>query len=280
MLQNMKPKNIIPLSIKESFKVINNHRAIFILLVVLQIVFIASLAFVQLKYQIKIIENSREILDYFQALNLDESAIAQGLESKKDILGDDPLLIYRKFKLLIRDILFIAIFTAGLILFFNTINWSLTELMFTKLNFKGFLKHLGKLFLLNIFYLLLLGIVVFLIFQKQYLELINKNGFFLFVALLAVALVLYFMFISFSLANEKLRDIFKKTFLLGLKKANYILAVYLINLVILLGLALLLFYVQNKAFILLFFIGVIFFVSFVFCRVFLISGVRRLVVGR
>lgn len=85
------------------------------------------------------------------------------------------------------------------------------------------------------------------------------------------------MFISLSLTNKTgLKDIVQKTLAIGIKKIHYILAVYLINIVLIgLSIALLIYFVEKNLFILLLSLMLLIF-SFVFGRVFMVKVVERL----
>ena len=122
-----KPNNILLSSLKEALVSVLKNKLVFILLIFIQLIYIISFVFFQINYQIKIIEDSREIMDYFQSLNLDESQIMNDIEKKQEILGNDPLAIYLKFKELVKHISVLITISIAMILFFNTLLWGFSE---------------------------------------------------------------------------------------------------------------------------------------------------------
>ena len=269
-------QSIILLSLKESLISIYKHKSIFAILVFLELAFIVSLGVVQFKYQFEIIDNSREILEYYQQLNLEEDSLGNSITEGKDILGSDPLLIYRKFKELVSLTIILVLSTVGIILFFNSLNWSLTELIFSKMDSKGFFGHFWKVLLINFIYLLGISIVLFLIFQKFYLNMISQSPIYLIIGLTHISLILYFMLISFSLSNYTMGKRIIKGISLGLKKAHYLLSIYILIIAFLAGMGLLLLLLQNQHIALLLFAVIVFVASFIIFRIFLITLIRKL----
>ena len=269
-------QSIILLSLKESFKSIYTHKLIFVLLAILEIIFIISFGVVQFKYQIKIIENSRDILEYYQQLNLEEDNLGKSMREGSHILGSDPLLIYKKFKELVSLTIILISSTVSLILFFNSLNWSITNLIFTKQNIKDFIRHFWRILIINLTYILLMALVMFLVFQKFYLELISKNPVFLIIGTTLLLVILYFMLISFSLANQKIGKLIKNSFSVGLKKAHYIFSIYILGIILLVSMGILILFLQNHHIILLLLAVVIFIASLITFRIFLITIVRNL----
>ena len=268
--------NKILASLKETFASIRNHKALFLLLILVQAVFVVLLSVLLISYSTEIMKNAQEIVSYSEHLNLDENMIGADMKSQAEILGKDPLLMYQKFKKIINSIIILAAGSALLILFFNTANWGIAELFFRKPNLKEFLQHVLKLFFVNIVYLSILGALAFAVFQNFYLEMIITNGAFIFLAAALIAIILYFMLVSMSLSSEKLFDIFKKTISVGIRKFHFAFFGYAVILILLSLFFLLFFISQEKAFLLLMAAGFLFFLSFVFCRIFFIRLVRNI----
>ncbi len=283
MLQNiikMPSKNIILNSIKESFSLIWKNKFIFFLLIILQIIFFAVFFYVNLTYQIKILEDVKAISDYLSQQNLDDVSVAANIQQQKNILGEDPLLISRNFNEIVKNFRLYLTYLFLILIFFISTGWAITNRLVYRINFK----KLAKIFLKNLAVsLLYLGLIFLFFFSllnitlsgvaAESSKLLTKYVPFL---VFSMALV-YFMFISISLLhNTGLKNIVQKTLMIGIKKAHYILAVCSIN-ILLFAVSIILFYyfIEKNLFILLLSMLLIVF-SFVFGRIFMVKVVGKL----
>ena len=97
-------------------------------------------------------------------------------------------------------------------------------------------------------------------------------------SLLIIFILFYFMYLTFSLIYKiELRNIFKKLFNVGVKKAYIILLTYFINLIVIHALFLLIVFLIEWNIILLSLIVLLFILSFVWTKIFLVNVVKKLV---
>lgn len=242
--------------------------------------FLAAFFYVNLDYQVKILENVKSISDYLSQQKLDDVSVAASIQQQKNILGEDPLLISRNFNDIIKNFRLYLIYIFLLLIFFISINWAITNRLVYKTNlmatsknfFKNFIASLAYLGLIFLFFFSLLNIPLSGVAAESSKLLTKYVPFLLF----SIALV-YFMFISISLMhNTRLKNIVQKTLMIGIKKAHYILAVYFIN-ILLFTVSVISFYsfIEGNFFILLLSILLMVF-SFVFGRIFLAKVVEKL----
>ncbi len=265
------PKNILIQSVKNTLSSIKSHPFLFLSLLILQILFIVGLwAFVFPNY-INGMISSQKIMDYANSLNLDESSLAQNIDnlrSMPNVLGDDPLLIYREFRKLINLILFTLSISCLIIVVFNSLSWSFVQRIFDKFGWKEFFGLLLRNFFIGVFFVGIMFLSVVVFFQQFYLDWVIENGFFVFLAFLILFLEYYFMLVYFGSANLKLRNIPKKIFSLGIKKSYYLVPIFIFSMIVFSAIGIWAYAIQEKAYLLL--MGIIFlgFIWGVLSRVF------------
>lgn len=274
------PKNIIFSSINETLALILKNKSLFILLFILQIIFLAVFFSINLIYQIKILQSAKVITDYLSEQKLDEVSVSSNILQQKNILGNDPLLISRKYNEIVKNFRLYLIYIFILIIVFVSIAWSITHKLIYKINFKQLIKIFLKIFVVSLFYFGLIFLFFFSLFNISFTEFtaesIKLSTKYVPLFIFSIALT-YFMFVSLSLTNKtELKNIVQKTLRIGIKKIHYILAVYFIN-ILLFGISvfLLYYFIERNLFILLSSIILMFF-SFVFGRVFVVKVVEKL----
>lgn len=275
----MLQKNIIMDSLKESFSSIWRNKLLFILLFVMQILFIVVFSTITYHYQTKIVQSANEIFDYISKLKLDEAAAIESVTNKKSILGDDPLMISRNFNEIVRNFRLYLIYIFILFVFSISINWTFTNRLIHKINIKKLTKNFLRILIISLFYLGLIFSFFFSIINISITELAETSKLMTkYIPFLIFSIISsYFMFVSLALTSKaELNNIVQKTLLIGIKKAHYVLAVYFIN-IFLFAVSIFLFYyfIEKNLFILLLSIILMIF-SFVFGRIFVINVVDRL----
>lgn len=276
----MPQKKIIFNSLKESFILIWKNKALFVLLLMLQIAFFAALFFVNLTYQTKILESAKAMTDYMGKQKLDEATVASNVLHQKSILGEDPLMISRNFNDILKNFrLYLASLFILLIIFISAA-WSLTTRLIHGISPRQLVNRFLKIFAISLFYLGLIFIFFFSLLNISLTELAAESSKFLvkYVVFAIFSLTLaYFMFISLSLANKTgLKNIVQRTLAIGIKKAHYVLAVYFID-ISLLGIPIVLsyYFIEKNLFVLLMSLILTIF-SFVFGRIFMINVAEKL----
>ncbi|MBS3104888.1 hypothetical protein J4234_01380 [Candidatus Woesearchaeota archaeon] len=276
----MQSKNIIFNSLRESFSIIWKNKLLFLSLFILQIAFFVVFSAVNIKYQTKILENTKAITDYLSQQKLDEASATDAILQQKNILGDDPLMISENFDEIVKNFRLYLGYVFILLIFFISIAWAITYRLLKKTS----LRQLTNIFLKNIvillFYLGLIFTFFFLLLNVSITQLAEQSSmlFAKYSTFLIVSIILaYFMFISIAIANHiKLKNIVQKTLSIGIRKAHYVLSVYFINIFLLfISMSLLYYFIEKNPFILL--LSLILFVfSFVFGRILIINVVEKL----
>lgn len=280
------PGNILLTSLKESFSSIWRNKSLFLLLFLLQIVFLSVFSVINYSYQKIMLEKAKAITDYLSQQKLDDSSVASNVLGKKSILGDDPLSISRNFNDILKNFRLYLLNIFILLVVFISAIWAATNKVAGKSplknNFSGFMSHFLKIFMISFFYLGLVFLLLFSLINISFAQIAGEGaaeipGFLVkYTVFIVISAVLaYFMFVSISLLHRtELKNIVQKTLVIGIKKAHYILAVYLIN-ISLFGFSvfLLLHFIEENLFFLLLPLMVF---SFVFGRIFMINVVDKI----
>ncbi|MEK6892452.1 MAG: hypothetical protein AABX25_04660 [Nanoarchaeota archaeon] len=226
-------------------------------------------------YQTRIYESTKAISDYMQQQQLDDISVTQNILQQKNILGDDPLSISRNFNNVILNFRLYLIYTFIILIIFIPLLWTLSGKLFGHINLKHFLRNIIVVFC----YLILIFIFFYSITNISFSEAALSSGFVLkyLIFLIAAIVLFYFMFISLSLAkNTQLKNILPKTLRVGIKKIHYMLAVYLINLILVILSLFLLIYFIEKNFAVVASSILLFIFSFIFRRIFMLRVVNKL----
>ena len=266
---------IILSSIKESLFAVWKNKLLFLLILFIQLLFFSSIFYISLIYQTRVYENVKAISDYMQQQQLDDITVAQNIINQKNILGDDPLSISRNFSNAIMNFRLYLIYTFIALIVFMPLLWAMTEKFFSHINLKYFLKNLVVAF----GYLMLIFIFFYSMTNISFSAAARSSGFVLkYLIFLILSIVLfYFMYVSLSLAGDtELMDIIPKTLKIGIKKMHCILAVYFINFILVILSVFLLIYFIDTNFAVVAFAILLFMLSFIFGRIFLLGVVKKL----
>ena len=265
-------------SLKESLANIWKNKFLFAALFILQIIFFVVFTALTYVYIPKIIESSKAISDYLSKQKFDDASTAQSILEKKSILGDDPLLISRNFKEIIKNFRLYLIYVFILLVISTSISWSMTFKIINKKN--AIMKIFSKIFIIAFFYFTLIFLFFFSLTNISIIDATTQASM-LFVKIIVFLIfstaLLYFMFISLASINHtELNNIVQKTLIIGVRKVHYILALYFINLSFfaLSAVSLIYFLEKNLFFLFLSMILVVF--SFVFGRAFMINVTKHL----
>ena len=276
----MPQKNIILDSLKESFTLIYKNKSYFTLLFALQILFFIIFSIISGIYVPKILESSKAMSDYIANQKFDEVSLTQNILQQKNILGDDPLSISRNFNDMIKNFRILLAYTFIILIFFMSVNWTITHKLVYKGQLKKPLKDFFKIFSILFFYLGLVFLFFFSLLDISLTEAAMQGTklFGKYLVFLLISIVLfYFMFISISLLGKAaLKDVVQKTLIMGIRKLRYILAVYLMN-IILFGILIFLFiYFIEISFFIVVLAMILFVFSFIFGRIFMLNVVEKL----
>ncbi|MBW2980832.1 hypothetical protein KY360_05440 [Candidatus Woesearchaeota archaeon] len=270
--------NLITTSLKQSFKLVKKHKRIVLGLLILQIIFLSLMIGLQMHYQMKAFEVAEVVMEYLDQQDLSDIEVAKNIVTGSNILGDDPLMIYRNYRKIAGFMVRLSIYSLVVYLVFGSLNWALTDQLIYGKNKKRFLAYIGKFCLLAMGFLALIFLLAYSslkgVIGGLILETLTSGNF---VYLILGLALLYFMFISFALISRiKFKEILRKALMLGAKKAHIILLVYLINLVIIVLLVRLVHFLSTKSIFLLSLALLLLLFSIVWTRIFLVLVVDKL----
>ncbi len=209
-------RNVLLNSLKDTLLIIKSHKLAVILLCLFQLAvifgfFVTSYAFIN-----PIVEREKEIDPYLSNLRLDETSVGENILGRKNILGEDPLLISRNTRIMSEHFMSYLISLFFLLVLSTAISWSVSINMMKRVALSDFARIFMRILLMSsIFYGLVFSLLYFI-------------GPYLFLVIISIVL-LYFFLISLSLCSSEIKTIPKKTLNIGFKKARYILLVHLIN---------------------------------------------------
>ncbi len=270
---------IIISSFKESVHIIWKKKMLFLLLFILQIIFLSAFFALSNNYIPKMLQHAKAMSEYLSSQNLDETTMTQSLMEQKDVLGEDPLAISRNFDGVVRNFRIYFIYSFILILAFISVSWGLTNRM-AKRHSGNFLKIILIAFILAAFYLALVFSFFYSLLNITFLDVASQGAGFLskYVPFIILSIVLaYFMFISLSLAGWKsYSQLARNTLEIGIKKAHYMLAAYFINILLFVFLIFMVFYFIDRLFVVSILSLLFFIASFVFARIFVVNVVNKL----
>ena len=211
-------------SFKKTIETIKRHKWLFLLLFAVQLVFMISFSIVQVKYQVEMVDNLKDVIVPLQQANYNETLIQQGVPFMENAL--EVVQAWNDFKENLGSLLF---FSFLVLVVFNGLNWALSHYIIKKQNF---LKLWGKFAVFYTGFYLVYLLIGYSIFRSPlfFEEPINSAR-----IMIGAALVFfYFGLLSFSFVNLDFKEIFKKVFWeTGIKKFYWVLLTYLIVILIL-----------------------------------------------
>ena len=246
----------------------------------MQIIFFIFFSLISSIYIPKIQQNAKSMYGYLSQQKLDEISVTQNILQQKNILGDDPLSLSRNFNEIIKNFRIYLVYIFILSVVFLSVIWTASHKLIRKHGYQKSLNNFSKIFIVVFFYLGLMFLFFFSLlnisFTEAALNMTMVLGKYL-LFFLASIILLYFMLISISLADKiELRDIVQKTLGIGIKKIHYMLAVYFINIFLILISLILLFYFSETNFLIVFLAIILFVFSFLLGRIFILNLVKKL----
>ncbi|MFH1317362.1 MAG: hypothetical protein ABII01_07615 [Candidatus Woesearchaeota archaeon] len=268
--------NIIFSSIRGSIKTIMHHKRMFALFFIIQFLFITSFIATQTIIQPKIISLGIDMIDYME--NVESEPVDLGKDFQ-GIFGKDPLLLYRNSKeigiLLLQNILI----TLALFLILVNSAWVLSLKIIKNISWKNSLKNFLNFIKVSFVYLLPYSIIVYFYVKDSILKSVEKDLNLqlttLFILILTF-LVCYFIMISYSLLHLPLKEMLKKTFMIGIKKPHILILTYLISVSAIILSFILMFLTLEVNFFLFIILTIIFIKVYNLSRIFIIIVINRL----
>lgn len=262
---------MIKSSLKKTLSAINKNKSKIFLIFLLQIVFFIALSLIFYNTINPAMKHAKSAVDYYDKINITESSGMFGY------LGEDPLIIYKNYTKMMYYLKFMALFSILTFIIINGLLWTITDSLVNKKNIKQSFNYFTNFGILTLISILLFYILIFNTLKSSLVKL-EYNLSPLIGGLFLLIILTYFLFISFSLIDKrKLKDILKLTFKIGIFKFPKIILIYLINLFIIFLFSYLLFLTIESNIIILSIVLILFILSFVFTRLFLIVSINDLV---
>ncbi len=257
-------------SLKKTLSIIKKNKYKLLLIFFLQIIFFITLSLVFYHTINPAMKHAKNAIDYYDKINITESSGMFGY------LGEDPLVIYKNYSKMMYYLKFMAFFSILAFITLNSLLWALTDNLINKKNLKQSLSYFSRFGILTLIFILLFYLLIFNTLKSSLAKLEYSLLPLIGISFL-FAILLYFLFISFSLINKrKLREILKLTLKIGIFKFPYIILTYLINLFIILLFSYLVYLFIELNMIILSIILILFIFSFTFTRLFLIISINEL----
>ena len=265
--------SIISSSLKATWKAIVQNKMIVLILFVMQLVFFGSFFAAQAVIQPKVMELSLQMAEYINGLNqVDINS------TTPSFLGNDPLMLYRNSQQITNLILIDILVCFGLLLIIVNLVWILSIMIGdikVKSMPKAFLRFVG----VGLIYLVPYMLILYLCLKEIILPSAEKDVIVNLVTaflLVVTAVMVYFMLISFALVHHPFKNIFKRTFAVGTKRAHLVLLSYLIA-ALFVGLVGFLFFLTIEMHIILFLLLLALFVfAVVIARIFLAASINEI----
>lgn len=219
---------------------IREHKLLFLLLIILQIAFIAALAYTTITYQVKILKTAQDIIQPLQNANYDAESIQQGQEFLSQIAG-----IYQAYQSLIQQIVRLALWWLGLFLVVNGALWVVSHQMLEEFSWKKagkqWMKYVTAAFILLGPFLLVIYFILKMLIRAQIDP--EKFGSMLMYLLYSLGIIYYLMINAFaSLHTPTWKEFARHFFTTTIKKIHRTILVLIINLILLAGATYLIYY--------------------------------------
>ncbi|MBR9683171.1 hypothetical protein GOV03_01385 [Candidatus Woesearchaeota archaeon] len=214
--------------IKEGFlsavTAIRKHKLLLIVLIVLQILFISSISFIGVTYQVKIYENAKGIIEPLENIDYGSFSGVETADQLEQPLMEDVMKkmisVTEHYQEMVKNIFEMLFLMLSCFLVFNGFGWSLSNFMVKK---GRIVRYWSKFILVSLIFLIPAGAGSYFIL-KSFVGLdleVLKMGLELVGGLLLV--VSYFMLIGFGLVGEGVLGLFKNIFVIGFKKIHWML---------------------------------------------------------
>lgn len=258
-------------SFKKILSIIKKNSSKILLIFFLQVTFFITLSLIFYNTINPAMKHAKNAIDYYDKINITESSGMFGY------LGEDPLVIYKNYSKMMYYLKFMALFFILAVIIINGLLWTITDNLVNKKDLKQFFNYLTNFGILTTAAILLFYILIFNTLKSSLAEL-EYNLLPLIGILFLFILLIYFLFISFSLIDKrKLKEILKLTFKIGIFKFPKVILIYLVNSFIILLFSYLLYLFIELNMIILSIILILFIFSFIFTRLFLIISINGLV---
>jgi len=223
---------------KSSWQVIKKHKFLFLLVIFLEIIFLASFLYVGINDHLKIIKNAQNIIEPIEGANFDAESIQTGKPFLKEFSSIEKSAQQMKkglFKM-VGKLFFLFIILNGLI--WTQINQMISIKLKNKIKliFQSWLKFItSSAFLFGLLYVII-KIIIKNHFTMEFTEQ-NFKDMTILIGLFTI-IIYYFLTVSFAFLNTKnWKEFVKKIFYVGIVKINKTGIIALINIILIIGCA-------------------------------------------
>ena len=250
--------------------ILGNKRKILVIFFV-QVLFFGVLSFVFFNTVVPSMGHAKAAVDYYSSINVTSDSGMFGF------LGDDPSIVFDNYREMMSYLKYMGLFSFLAFVIINGFLWVLTDNLFRNMKIRYVIRYMFDFIVLTLGFVFLFYAFIFSLLKDALLEL-DFNLLPLFWVLILSIVLLYFLYIGYSLIGKnKLKEIPKLMFRLGVFRFKGIILVYLINLLIISLLFYLTYLVVEFNIVLLFVVILLFVIGVIFTRIFLIVGVGKLV---
>lgn len=259
---------------------VREHPSLFLLLVLLQITFIASVAYITIQYQVQILNTTQDIIVPLQNANYDAQSIEQGQEFMTQVAG-----IYRSYQSLIHQVVLLALWWLVLFMVLNGGIWVISQailapekITWKKMIVKPWLRYvIATLILLGPF-LLILYFILKMMIRAQIDP--QKFGAWVTYLLYSFGILYYFLINAFAAINAtSLKELGRNFLKTALRKIHWTLIVLIINSTLLAACGYLIYYFMEikPVFALMMAASIVFIILVVITRLYWIACLQELI---
>jgi len=257
-------------SIRKTISTIRNNKSKILLIFFLQVIFFLTLTLIFQNTITPAMQHAKNAVEYYDKINITEDSGMFGY------LGEEPLVIYKNYKNMMYYIRFMALFAILAVIIINSLIWALTDNLINKKNIKQFFNYITNFGILTLAASIIFNILIFRTLKSSLAEM-EYSLLPLIGILFLLAIFLYVLYIAYSLIdNRRLKDTLKLTLKTALKKFPKIISIYIINLLVISLFAYLIYLTIEANMILLSIAVILFILSFIFTRLFLIVSISNL----
>ena len=261
---------MIKTSLEKTLLIIKQNKLKVFFIFFLQIIFFIALSLIVYNTIIPSMQYAKEAMDYYDKINVTEDTGMFGY------LGENPLVIYQSYKNMMYYLKMMVLYSVLAFIVINGLIWAITDNLINKKNRKQFLHYFTNFGILTIIFIAILYLTIFKTLKSSLVDIGNSLLPFVGILILFIVLI-YFLFIGLALIDKrKPKEIPKLILKIGILKFPYVILTYLINFAIILLLSYLIFLTIESNMILLSIILILFVLSFVFTRLFLIISINNL----
>ena len=267
--------SIILSSLKNSAKAIWKHKLLFLVVLLFQALFLSAWFGNQFYFQKRINDNMMSVMEQVQSEIPTEMNITQSFLSQQSLVSEQFLGAIESYGKIIYDVRMWLIVSAIIFAVFNGLVWGFSNKIVDSRFFLYYWRFVGvsAVYFLIIIAVFQLSVASTNITAEDVGKTFTSASYFF---LISVAIILYLMPISFTIIrNRRMREIPKRTFLVGVKKIHYVLAAYLISVLLLAIPIVFVWYLMDNVILLT--LGAVFFlITITYARMFIMSLINQL----